>query len=140
VPVKRILLLILLACGAAAVAQPARPRDSVNLEPWFVFFDRGSAAIEPPAAAVLDNFANTIAGQSWNCSIQIDGHTDRMGAEDYNFRLGLKRAKAVIAYLRRKHVTVALEPRSDGETRPLVETADGVPDAQNRRVEWSACM
>jgi len=138
--VKPILLLILLVCSVAGAAQPARPRDKVNLEPWFVFFDRGSASIQRPAAAVLDNFANTIAGQSWNCTIQFDGHTDKAGAEDYNFRLGLRRAKAVIAYLRRKHVTVALEPRSDGETQPLVETADGVPDAQNRRVEWNARM
>jgi outer membrane protein OmpA-like peptidoglycan-associated protein len=137
--VKYLLTLILLASSTAAQAQPPA-RDSANFEPWAVFFDWGKARIEPQAAAILDNFAEAVAGLSLRCTIEIMGHTDRSGPDDYNLRLGLERARAVAHYLRQRHVAAAFDPKSFGETRPLLETPDGAREAQNRRVEWNACM
>jgi OOP family OmpA-OmpF porin len=64
------------------------------------------------------------------------GHTDTAGAARSNVRLGLRRANAVQAILvsaglPRSAVSVA----SHGEAELLVQTADGVSEARNRRVE-----
>jgi OmpA-OmpF porin, OOP family len=66
----------------------------------------------------------------------VAGHADRSGSPQYNQRLSQRRADVVAAELVRQGVN-----RSDigitayGESRPLVATADGVREPQNRRVE-----
>jgi outer membrane protein OmpA-like peptidoglycan-associated protein len=68
--------------------------------------------------------------------IEVSGHADRSGSDAYNQALSMRRAEAVAAELTRRGV-----PRTEmviqafGESRPLVPTADGVREPQNRRVE-----
>ncbi len=64
-------------------------------------------------------------------SIKIDGHTDSVGSDEYNFALGLKRAKAVKSIL----VSLGIESEklsivSYGESSPISNN-----DAENRRVD-----
>jgi OOP family OmpA-OmpF porin len=71
-----------------------------------------------------------------NIPMEIDGHTDSVGAEDYNQGLGQRRAEAVKGYLVSKGLRSSrLTARSFGETRPVTsnDTDDG--RQTNRRVE-----
>jgi len=66
----------------------------------------------------------------------VDGYTERSGTVAYNQALGPRRAQAVAAELVRDGVPAgAIAVTSFGESRPLVPTADGVREPQNRRVE-----
>jgi OmpA-OmpF porin, OOP family len=68
--------------------------------------------------------------------VDVVGHTDRVGTNDYN--IGLSRARAIA--VRDRIVAMGIDPAritvsAYGEVNPLVPTADGVPEPRNRRVE-----
>ena len=64
------------------------------------------------------------------------GHTDTSGPEAYNMALSLRRANAVKDALVRNGVPAqAITVIGRGEQGLLVQTADGVREPQNRRVE-----
>jgi OmpA-OmpF porin, OOP family len=69
-------------------------------------------------------------------SIEVAGHTDRRGTEDYNMRLSRSRADAVRLALVMQGIPPALvKTTAYGEARPRVTTADGIQEPLNRRVE-----
>jgi len=103
--------------------------------PFIVFFDWNKSAITAEAASILDNAANAYA-TTGQAHIQLAGHADKSGSDSYNVGLSQRRADAVKAYLAGKGVPdTAMATEAFGESRPLVETADGVREQQNRRVE-----
>jgi outer membrane protein OmpA-like peptidoglycan-associated protein len=68
--------------------------------------------------------------------ITATGHADTSGPENYNMALSLRRANAVKDALVREGVpATAIAVIGRGESQPLVPTADGVREPQNRRVE-----
>jgi outer membrane protein OmpA-like peptidoglycan-associated protein len=68
--------------------------------------------------------------------IEVAGHADRSGSPQYNQRLSQRRADAVAAELSRQGIARSnISVQAFGESRPLVATADGVREPQNRRVE-----
>jgi OOP family OmpA-OmpF porin len=68
--------------------------------------------------------------------MEIDGHTDSVGPEDYNQGLGQRRAEAVKAYLVSKGLRSSrLTARSFGETRPVASNDTEEGRQTNRRVE-----
>jgi outer membrane protein OmpA-like peptidoglycan-associated protein/opacity protein-like surface antigen len=114
---------------------PPCPPPAVTPGPFLVFFDWDKSNITAEAAAILDRAAEQYmaTGQT---SVALAGHADRSGKDDYNLRLSQRRADAVKAYLAGKGVPEsAMVTEAFGESRPLVETADGVREPQNRRVE-----
>jgi OOP family OmpA-OmpF porin len=71
-----------------------------------------------------------------NVPMEIDGHTDSVGAEDYNQGLGQRRAEAVKGYLVSKGLRSSrLTARSFGETRPVASNDTDEGRQINRRVE-----
>ena len=67
--------------------------------------------------------------------IEVQGNADRSGTPAYNQRLSLRRAQTVAAELVRNGVPrTAIDIQAFGDTRPLVPTAPGVREPQNRRV------
>ncbi len=63
-------------------------------------------------------------------------HTDTVGSDQYNLALSQRRADAAKAYLIGKGVPdAAIATEAFGKSKPLVATADGVREPQNRRVE-----
>ena len=69
-------------------------------------------------------------------SVQIDGHADRSGAASYNVGLSERRARAVRDEMVRLGVPAGgISLQAFGETRPVVETPDGVREPLNRRAE-----
>lgn len=120
-------------CGANyARAQDERAASG---EPVIVFFAWDRPVIDRDAAAQLDAVAAAVQ-RSPSARISLIGHADRSGPEAPNLRSGTKRAEAVHAYLASRGVQSAvISMISYGESRPLVATADGVREPQNRRVE-----
>ncbi|WP_309608600.1 OmpA family protein [Flavobacterium sp.] len=102
-----------------------------------VRFDTNKSTLTPTAKANLDKLV-PVFNEYPDTNIQIYGHTDSAGADDYNLKLSAQRAASVKSYLSGKglsssrFVTTGL-----GEVEPIGsnETADG--KSQNRRVEFA---
>ena len=78
--------------------------------------------------------ADALQGNS--ARIDVTGHTDRSGSDKYNQALSVRRAEAVRRELVADGVADGLiVTRGVGEADPLIPTADGVREPQNRRVE-----
>lgn len=100
-----------------------------------IFFDFDSSDL-PPSASESVAFVTENAGRCNWSSITVIGHTDRAGSDSYNEGLALRRANTVAEYLRNGGIAPSmLRVEARGETQPLEETADGVRNPQNRRVE-----
>ena len=116
---------------------PPCPPAAVTPGPFLVFFDWDRSVVTAEAASILDRAAEQYmaTGQT---RIVLAGHADKSGSDDYNVKLSQRRADAVKAYLAGKGVGGdAIGTEAFGEGRPLVDTADGVREPQNRRVEIS---
>ena len=122
---------ILLQSGQrdAAVAISGRFAESV---PTTINFAFNSAELDAPSRAILDRQADFIL-QFPEVRFAVYGHTDLVGSNDYNYRLGLRRAQAAVAYLVSRGISQSrLEALvSQGETQPLVATQS--PERANRR-------
>jgi OmpA-OmpF porin, OOP family len=117
-------------------AAPAPPPPPPPLQRNFlVFFDFDRSDITPEADRVIVQAANN-AKVATVTRITLTGHADRSGPVAYNQRLSERRANAVAARLVREGIPPsAIVTIGRGETQPLVPTADGVREPQNRRVE-----
>ncbi|TNE37910.1 MAG: OmpA family protein, partial [Sphingomonadales bacterium] len=103
--------------------------------PYIVFFDFDSSDITPDAATILDN-AVSAYGNCGNAQVMLAGHADRSGGAKYNIGLSERRNTSVKAYLVSKGISDGvISTEAFGESKPRVETADGVREPQNRRVE-----
>lgn len=94
------------------------------------------AKLSPEAQAALDAFANQIVEEGRAVYIEIQGHTDATGPEEYNERLGLERAEAVRRYLSQKHKLPLhrMNVISYGEAASVADNGSRQGRAQNRRV------
>ena len=114
---------------------PPPPAPVCNTGPYIVFFDWDKSNLRPDAASVLDN----AVAQYSNCGsakVMLAGHADKSGAAKYNVGLSQRRNDTVRTYLESKGVSAgAIASEAFGETAPLVQTADGEREPQNRRVE-----
>ena len=72
-----------------------RRRVSFTAESLFAF---DKSDIKPDGKAALDRFSSELRGTQFD-SIRVEGHTDRLGSNNYNQRLSTKRAEAVRGYL-----------------------------------------
>ncbi len=114
---------------AAPAAAPAPART------FLVFFDFDRADLTERARAIIAEAA-TNTQRTGTTRVEVSGHADRSGTPQYNQRLSERRAQAVAAELERRGVPrSAMVIQAFGESRPLVPTADGVREPQNRRVE-----
>ena len=113
----------------APAAAPAPART------YLVFFDWDRANLTDRARQIIGEAAqNSRVAQVTR--IEVSGHADRSGTPQYTQRLSQRRADAVAAELERQGVPRnAMTIQAFGESRPLVPTADGVREPQNRRVE-----
>ena len=101
-----------------------------------VRFELNKADLGDEAVAALDEFADRIKADNQNVFIEIQGHTDSSGPEDYNETLGLERAEAVKRYLNRNHgfPLHRMSTISYGESTPVADNSSRESRAQNRRV------
>jgi OOP family OmpA-OmpF porin len=118
------------------VPAPAPARVGVEVQrSYLVFFDWDKADVTAEARRVIQQAAAG-ARQIAVTRIEVAGHADRSGSERYNQALSDRRANAVRQGLIAEGVPAGqIVTMAFGESRPLVPTADGVREPQNRRVE-----
>ncbi|MES2481794.1 MAG: OmpA family protein [Pseudomonadota bacterium] len=134
--------------AAAPVAQPELPAPVVVVAPApapapvrvvltrvslsaDALFDFDQASVKPAGKPALDKLAADLRGVSYT-TVQVTGHTDRLGSTDYNAALSSRRAAAVRDYLVQSG---GLSPqrvavRGEGESRPVTLAADCRATAQ----------
>jgi outer membrane protein OmpA-like peptidoglycan-associated protein len=116
----------------APVAPAAAPAPART---YLVFFDFDRADLTDRARQIIADAAQN-STRTQTTRIEVSGHADRSGTPQYNQRLSERRAQAVASELERRGVPrSAMSIQAFGESRPLVPTADGVREPQNRRVE-----
>ncbi len=118
----------------AAVATVAPTPAVTPARTYLVFFDWDRADLTDRARQIIAEAA-AASTRVQTTRIEVQGNADRSGTPAYNQRLSLRRAQVVAAELVRRGVPQAeISVEAFGDTRPLVQTAAGVREPQNRRV------
>jgi OOP family OmpA-OmpF porin len=100
-----------------------------------VLFDFDKATLKPEGKTKMDELASKVRDMNLEVVIAI-GHTDSIGADEYNQRLSVRRAESVKAYM----VSKGIEPNrvyteGKGEKQPIASNATRDGRQKNRRVE-----
>jgi outer membrane protein OmpA-like peptidoglycan-associated protein len=100
-----------------------------------VLFDFSKSDLLPRAQAALTDAAAQIAARTG--AVAIEGHTDNVGADDYNLKLSRSRADAVRAFLlaRPELKGRTIMARGQGARNPRATNTTDEGRQQNRRVE-----
>ncbi len=116
------------------VATPA-PVPPSAARTYLVFFDWDRADLTARARQIVLAAAQA-STQVQSTKIQVNGYTDLSGTAAYNKKLSIRRAETVETELVRDGVARGeIFIHGYGESSPLVPTAVGVREPQNRRVE-----
>jgi outer membrane protein OmpA-like peptidoglycan-associated protein len=91
--------------------------------------------VQPQFQATLNQVAQTLNAYPATM-IDVLGHTDSVGSDEYNQRLSEQRAQAVASYLIARGVSQSrIAVRGYGETMPIADNGSEAGRAANRRVE-----
>lgn len=101
-----------------------------------VYFGFDHSHLKPESKYEIDKIVKMLT-ENPNMVIQISGHTDYVGSDDYNLELSTRRAKAVVAYLISRGIDKhRLKAVGYGKTRPIASNDDETDGRElNRRTE-----
>jgi outer membrane protein OmpA-like peptidoglycan-associated protein len=100
-----------------------------------IFFDFNESTLKKESFEELDRLVDYL--NHHKVKIEIGGHTDDQGSDEYNDRLSQNRAKAVYDYLVGKGIASdRLEYRGYGKRKPIADNATEEGRAANRRTEF----
>lgn len=125
--------MLTLLAFVALISQPPLPPPPTN-DPFVLFFDHASFKLDAGMENLVANIQKAFE-RSGAKRIKLVGHADRKGSSTFNLQLSRRRAAAVKAALVARGVpdeVISVDGR--GEDFPIVETADGVSEVQNRYV------
>lgn len=125
-----------------------------NLEPFFknirlekaevgstfilrnIFFDFNKSSLHPESYMELDNLVDYL-NKNISLHIEIGGHTDNQGSDEYNNNLSLERAKSVYNHLIEKGISPSrLSYKGYGKGNPIAPNDTEEGRAINRRTEF----
>ncbi|MDR2979287.1 MAG: OmpA family protein [Bacteroidales bacterium] len=129
-------------------------KSYTNLEPYFknislqkaevgstfilrnIFFDFAKSDLQKESGVELDNLVDYLK-KNPTINIEIGGHTDNQGGDEYNLNLSLDRAKSVYNYLIRKDIPASrLSYKGYGKNSPIAPNDTEEGRAINRRTEF----
>ena len=114
--------------------QKLEPGKPILLKNIYFEFDKDELM---PRSFVELNKLLKILRDNPKLSIEIVGHTDALGDDDYNFDLSRRRAESVVKFLTdNKTSKTRLRARGQGEQQPVASNETDEGRAQNRRVEF----
>jgi outer membrane protein OmpA-like peptidoglycan-associated protein len=100
-----------------------------------VLFDTASATLKTGAREKLARVSGILLSHP-DLHVEVEGHTDNVGSDDYNQRLSERRAQSVRAYLVQNNIKPeAVGTAGFGESRPVATNGTAAGRQQNRRVE-----
>ncbi|HMN74170.1 MAG TPA: OmpA family protein [Rhodoblastus sp.] len=100
-----------------------------------VFFDFDKATLRTESGAALSRAAEVLSRDP-GLKVEVQGHTDNVGGDDYNLKLSDARAASVRTWLGRHGVDPGrLASRGYGKTTPVADNSTDLGRARNRRVE-----
>lgn len=100
-----------------------------------IFFDFDKSELKPESYVELDRLVDYLIHN--NVKIEIGGHTDNQGSDDYNNMLSENRAKSVYEYLRSKNIPdERLSYKGYGKSQPIADNNTEEGRAENRRTEF----
>ena len=109
----------------------------VTLKENMVNFGFDSSDLTAAAKANLDKLVTVLANNP-DTNINIYGHTDSKGADEYNQKLSERRANSVKSYLSSKGIAASrMNSMGVGEAEPIATNDTDAGRAQNRRVEFA---
>lgn len=126
-----------------AKGSSAAPSAEASLTPgqqvYFpeVAFEFDKSTLNPLGRARVRQVAQLLASVP-NVKVVVEGHTDSVGTDQYNMKLGERRAQTVMKELTELGIDPArMTPTSFGESRPLFTEDEDWARAANRRVQFS---
>ena len=119
---------------AAELAKALSEKGSIALHN--ILFDTGKATIKPESAKELATVIEVLKADA-TLKIEVQGHTDNVGAKAANLTLSQQRADAVRDYLIKTGGIAAarLTAVGFGDTKPVAPNTTDAGKALNRRVE-----
>ena len=115
--------------GRTVAALPARPVS------FLLYFVTGTDTLTEASRGELTRMLQELSRRQAP-DIVVIGHTDRQGTDETNDELSLQRAERVKADLVSQGIAPErIRAAGRGEREPVVDTADGVDEPLNRRVE-----
>ena len=125
--------------GWSRSMRPRWPKDissTGHVALYGIYFDTDKADLKPESQPALEEIAKLLK-QDPSLKLYVVGHTDNVGAYDYNIGLSERRAAAVVKELTAKHGIAAarLKPAGVGMLSPVAPNDSEEGRAKNRRVE-----
>jgi outer membrane protein OmpA-like peptidoglycan-associated protein len=115
----------------------ARLAKECRVPLYGVLFDFDKATLKSDSDAILTRARDALKANA-KLAIEVQGHTDNVGSDDYNLRLSQARAKAVMDWLVKNGIPAArLTSKGYGRGKPVATNDTPEGRAQNRRVELS---
>jgi outer membrane protein OmpA-like peptidoglycan-associated protein len=100
-----------------------------------VLFDTGKYALRPGAREKLAKIAGIVLAYP-SLELEVEGHTDSVGTDEYNMQLSENRADAVRDFLVQQGInTSSIAARGLGKSQPVATNDTAAGRQQNRRVE-----
>ena len=124
------------AADAKAAAEAAAFKKAADAALKTIHFDYDKSEIKEKDRAILQGIADFMKAFP-TAKLEIEGHCDERGTNEYNLALGNKRAAAALAYLKTLGVDEArFTTISFGKEKPLCTEAKEACWSQNRRGEF----
>ena len=102
-----------------------------------IYFDFDKTTLKPESFVELDKVVEFLMANP-SVEIEIAGHTDSKGSDDYNLNLSQGRSQSVVDYLNSQGIdSYSLSAHGYGETRPIDTNDTDEGRASNRRVEFT---
>ncbi|MBS1681203.1 MAG: OmpA family protein [Bacteroidetes bacterium] len=102
-----------------------------------IYFDFDKTTLKEESYVELNKVVDFLKTNS-NVSVEIAGHTDSKGSDDYNLNLSQGRSQSVVDYLSGQGIEAArLQAHGYGETKPIDTNETDEGRANNRRVEFT---
>jgi outer membrane protein OmpA-like peptidoglycan-associated protein len=101
-----------------------------------IFFDYNESTLKPESFLELDRLYNVLSSNS-DINVEISGHTDNVGSDEYNIKLSQSRSEAVKEYLVKKGInTNRIISKGYGKSNPVATNDTEEGKQLNRRVEF----
>ncbi len=103
-----------------------------------IYFDTGSAELDPNARKVVDGFVEKVVGVFQNAYLRVEGNTDNVGNRGANVRLSQQRAQTVVDYLVSRHRfnPARFVAVGNGPDRPVADNKTSQGREWNRRTDF----